>query len=80
MDKRIVKPNYKIGDIVVYTDMNWDNNNTPKVYYQSKITESYGLIDEEDPRDILYWYYHTEQTKLEDWDHLCEQDILYKLN
>ena len=77
-DKRLLKePKYKIGDIIVYQDR-YDDGGMIKLY-QSNITESYSLLESDDPYDELSWYYNTEQTIRNEDDPLEETDILYKL-
>lgn len=76
----IKKPKYKIGDIIVYIDRYPDDDEqASKIYYQSRIIESFSSVRPQDDSDIT-WFYITEQTESESADYLVDCEILFKLN
>lgn len=80
-DKRLYKrPQYKIGDIVVYQDR-YTGEDTMLKIIQSTIVDSDALIETSDQwdKDELGWTYNTEETVRTQSDYLDETDILYKL-
>lgn len=77
--KKIPKPKYKIGDVVVYPDRYEEKKNTMLTFYQSVIVESDCLWETGDSEDKPSWYYHTTHTLKELEDSLTNHDILYKL-
>lgn len=73
------RPQYKIGDVVVYIDPYHEDESMGKII-QSKIVESYGLIEKGDGvEDQLSWYYITSEMDKYEGDSLEEGKILYKL-
>ncbi len=79
VDNRLFrKPKYKVGDIIVYPDRYAKEDDMQKTY-QSKIVSANGLLEAQDPEDLLSWYYETEHTKEELEDNLTDDDILYSL-
>lgn len=81
-DRILKKPKYKIGDIIVYPNRYFgreDKEESLMEVFQSRIIEAYGLIEMNDPTDILGWSYITEHIDREQEDSLLEEDILYKL-
>lgn len=80
MENRLYKtPLYKIGDIIVYKDRYIQDDGLACVY-QSKIIRASGLVDLENPEDIVEWAYTTEEIDSNMSDNLYEKDIMYKLN
>jgi hypothetical protein len=75
------KPKYKIGDVIVYQDLYFDKEKDSMLHvYQSRIIESYGLLETDDKEDELTWYYYTEHSDKEQWDSIEEDNIMYKLD
>jgi len=84
VNKRIKKPKYKIGDIIVYPDRYY-NELEERLdlikYYQSKIIEAFCLIDDPyDEKNIGSWCYAIKRSENHNKDYIDEEDILYKLN
>jgi len=71
----LLKPKYKIGDIIVFAS---DDEGITDVL-QGVIVNAYGLIDLEDKKDTLYWYYQTKEIIENGDDSLHESEIFYKL-
>lgn len=77
----LLKPKYKIGDLVMYIDRfdecgGLRDDGLVKVV-QSRITEAWSLTTKgENDTD---WYYHTEQTIRDEVDYLEEIKIISKL-
>ena len=79
MAKKIIKPKYKIGDLIVYQDRHFNPNDEFLQYYQSKIVESWCLASDIDKEDTGTWFYNTEQSVKMEEENLEEEDILYKI-
>lgn len=77
-----VDPKYRIGDIILYADSDWDyGKDSVIVFYQSKITSAFLYVESGDLEDIGVWFYNTELTgALEDTEHsIYEKDIIKKI-
>jgi hypothetical protein len=76
IDNRLfVIPKYKVGDVIVYKV---DSDGPCETITQSKITTANGLIELDDKKDTLKWFYHVEHEDDAIYD-AVEEDILYKL-
>ena len=78
MDRLNKKALYKLGDIIVFQELNRDSKSTK--ICQGRITKAYGLIEESDEEDILDWYYFTDADAEDCCDPIDEDQILYKIN